>query len=88
MEVKVGLVSHGVMTTVKDDDGNDVQKFIAATVTIWLERDTRDTENMHKDNFKSGALAVARRKLGCDVFPIEIEEPKWLPARAVKKGGN
>lgn len=90
MKVKVGLVGHGVMTQVRGEEPPHrlEDKFIADTATILLERDTRDTENMHKGNFKSVALAVARRKLQCDVFPIDIEEPDWLPARAVKKGSN
>lgn len=86
MKVKVGLVGHGVMTTVRNADGKLEQKFVADTATIWLEQGTNDTENMHKGNFKSVALAVARRRLKTDVFPVEIEEPEWLPERAKKNG--
>lgn len=76
MKVHVGLVHSGVV----DKHG----KFHADTVRIWLEHGTRDTENMHKGNYTSVALAVARRKLQTDVFPIDIEAPEWLPERTKK----
>lgn len=93
MKVKVGLVGIGTMSTHKVTNAvtgvvEEREVFHADTVTIWLEQGTRDTENMHKGNFKSVALAVARRKLQADVFPIEIEEPDWLPERAVKGGAK
>lgn len=59
------------------------------TVTLYLVRGTADTANMHKGNYQGVALAVARHKLECTVFPIEIDEPKWLPdtpVKAVKRG--
>lgn len=59
------------------------------TVTLYLARGTADTANMHKGNYQGVALAVARHKLGCTVFPIAIDEPDWLPdtpATVVKRG--
>lgn len=59
------------------------------TVTLYLARGTADTANMHKGNYQGVALAVARHKLECTVFPIAIDEPDWLPdtpVKAVKRG--
>lgn len=87
MKVKVGLVGHGVMTTVPSEENpnNYVEKFIADTCTIYLDRG-KDTENMHEGNYVAVALAVARKRLQTEVFPVSIEKPDWLPKRPVKRG--
>ena len=89
MKVTVGLIGHGVMSHVWDSDkGAVVDKFIADTVTIWLERfgeKGKDTENMHEGNFKAVALAIARKRLGAEVFPVQIDMPKWMPKKPAKK---
>lgn len=94
MKVKVGLVGHGVMTTVPSEENpnNYVEKFIADTCTIYLDgpdakgKPNKDTENMHEGNYVAVALAVARKRLQVEVFPVSIEKPEWLPKRPVKHG--
>jgi hypothetical protein len=94
MKVKVGLVGHGVMSSVMGENGKPVEKFIADTVTIYLDgpdangKPNAETENMHEGNYIAVALAIARKRLQTEVFPVDIEKAKWLPARPVKKGSN
>ena len=89
MKVTVGLVGHGVMSTVdaEDDAGNPVKRnvFHADTATIYIDQG-KDTLNMHEGNYVSVALAIARKKLQTDVFPVGIEKPNWMPPRPVKYG--
>lgn len=90
MKVTVGLVGHGTYTrmfvgTSEDGTQNYENKFIADTATIYLDRG-KDTENMHEGNYVAVALAVARKRLHTDVFPVSIEKPDWLPKRPVKYG--
>jgi len=73
MKVTVGLAGSGYT----DKFG----KFHADTATIFLEQGTRDTENMHEGNYMAVAVAVARRRLQTQVFPIDVEKPKWLPPK-------
>lgn len=56
----------------------------AVSITLILAENTRDTANMHTGNYQAVALAVAKRRLDCAVFPIEIDRPAWLP----EKGGK
>jgi hypothetical protein len=89
MKVTVGLVGHGTMSQVRSADDPKVleDKFIADTCTIYLDRG-KDTENMHEGNYVAVALAVARKRLQTEVFPVSIEKPDWLPKRPVKRGEN
>lgn len=54
------------------------------TVTLYLDEGSEDTKNMHKGNYSKVALAVARRKLDCNVYPLEIAAPGWLPDAPAK----
>ena len=93
MKVQVGLVGHGVMSKVRDNDDPTklVDKFIADTVTIYLDgpdasgKPNKDTENMHEGNYVAVALAIARKRLQTEVFPVNIEKPKWLPKKPERK---
>ena len=89
MKVTVGLVGHGVMSEeyVDDADGKPVKRsvFHAGTATIYIDRG-KDTLNMHEGNYVSVALAIARKRLQTEVFPVWIEKPDWLPPRPVKHG--
>lgn len=92
MRVQVGLVGIGCMVfrdAVDEADGKHYMKqvFQADTCTIYLDRG-KDTGNMHEGNYVAVALAVARKRLQTDVFPVDIEKPDWLPKRPVKHGVN
>lgn len=79
MKVQVGLVGHGTHTrmlagTSADGTQNYENKFIADTCTIYLDRG-KDTENMCEGNYVAVALAIARKRLQTEVFPVSIEKP-------------
>ena len=92
MKVTVGLVGHGTQSRVytgtsPDGTANYDNKFIADTVTIYIDekdengKPTKDVENMHERNYIAVALAIARKRLQCDVFPVDIEKPRDLPKK-------
>lgn len=52
------------------------------TVTMYLYAGDSEVQNMTKKNWKAVALAIVRRKLHVQVFPIDIAHPEWdLPEK-------
>ncbi|MBD3755125.1 MAG: hypothetical protein IE937_05710 [Gammaproteobacteria bacterium] len=69
MKIKVGIVGQPL-----------------TTVTLYLDEveDSRVMKNWNAKNTKERALAYARRTLGTNVFPIEIDDVSCLSTKKKK----